>query len=1600
MKRSRLQRALKGFRVSALFLGVVGALATQAGALDYFGPPPADDPSAYRDPPPDADATLKSLYDLPETNHGAMALPGYQFTDKVELRAENVLPPTLQSSIMYPTNGYASPLFGAQPWTQKLLMFEEFGPERLDPTAEAGTQPFPAPSIGAAPEQDPQDVYRSGPGSTSLDGFLKQPGIFPFPTRQANTTVQNPWKSLVETFLERALDNPPAEGRPPGEGWAHQRWNEFYPQNFFKTVQAGARVNGGLRDSKQLHQYKYGEFGPGGLYHNTAGAPGFDGTTRGIGIRIHPNMPVQDHKSVWTFDGTLPPKLLMARYGQPMLMRHYNALPIDPQANRGFGLHTITTHEHNGHNPAESDGFANAFFFPGQFYDYRWPLQLAGYDTINTAATDPKAGFPCSPGETLWVNDATPGVKTCQNGKINIRGDWRETMSTHWFHDHMVDFTAQNVYKGNAVMMNYYSALDRGNEALNDGVNLRLPSGQAMPWGNRDYDVNLVLADKAWDQEGQLWFNPFNTDGFLGDRITVNWQWKPTLDVRARRYRFRMLNGSVSRYYTWALVRECLGATTCPLPGPAGSDVSYARVPFHMVANDGNILEHAVPFDGSMDLDRDGDLNDHNATLPTQAIAERYDIIVDFARHGIQPGDKVYLVNIKEHADGKGSKRDVPLGEVLSGAYHAEATTTSDGKQIWTNGDPVVGPALQINVQAYAGTDMSMDPYEYEPAKPNKAAGRKMIPLWLDRSNPADQTKLANARRRDFHFGRSNGTDLAPWTVKTDGGAGFGADMRRISAAPQLANGPTDAGYSGTGTLEVWTLSTGGGWGHPVHVHFEEGIILKRGGKEPPEWEKWARKDVYRIGAEEDSTSSVELAIQFREFAGTYVEHCHNTQHEDNSMLLRWDLERPGQFQLMPTPLPTWDGVTYAPSVGLPTFRTGLGSAMSPIAPPANIETFGAIIRPEVREPAIPLPLMSLKTVPVPKAPDTVMSEFVMDKQALVALGKALFWDTRVGSDDKTACASCHFSAGADKRTKNQVNPGTLRMTKDLVSPNPDMTFQLMGPNYNLQATDFPLTKFKAGTTGNSPANRFDVNDLISSQGVFNGDFNDVVMVTDANKAKYKDKKAGDMAEDCSYSVDTADAFHVGAVSTREVPARNAPTVINAAFNMRLFWDGRAANVFNGGDPFGSRNPNALVWKMVDGVMKQVKLAVPSSALASQASGPPMSHVEMACASRSWAHLGMKLLGQPILAGQAISPTDSVLGAYADPDLTKRAKYRDLVQKAFNSAYWMWPSVTYTDADMKKLGSMDLKAKEYKKKLKLTTGQMEANFQLFFALAIQAYEQTLVSDDSRFDQWAAGNASVMTDSEKRGFDIYMNKGLCQACHVGAEFTAASYRNVTEVRLERMDMRNGKTMTYDSGFYNIGVRPTHEDIGIGGRSPFGKALSESLFMTEALDKDAAGAELGDGFKAYQYLIPKSAAEVNVNGAFKTPTLRNVELTGPYFHNGGKSTLMQVIDHYDRGGDFGIDNAANLAPAIIPLGLTEQEKIDLVSFLLSLTDDRVKMEKAPFDHPSICVANGHVQSSITSPTGVNAVDDVQCLDAVGAGGRTTPITPFMDLSPYQH
>ena len=156
----------------------------------------------------------------------------------------------------------------------------------------------------------------------------------------------------------------PCEGRPPGPVWAHQRFDEFFP--------------GGLRSRRRRRrrhdQLRYDPQVASSL--NSGIDP-----SHGLPLRFHPKLPIQNPNSVWTFNGTIPPKLVQGRYGEPLLFRHHNGLPADVTQNGGFGRHTISTHEHNGHHGAENDGFTGAFFFPNQYYDYHWPIVLAGHFT-------------------------------------------------------------------------------------------------------------------------------------------------------------------------------------------------------------------------------------------------------------------------------------------------------------------------------------------------------------------------------------------------------------------------------------------------------------------------------------------------------------------------------------------------------------------------------------------------------------------------------------------------------------------------------------------------------------------------------------------------------------------------------------------------------------------------------------------------------------------------------------------------------------------------------------------------------------------------------------------------------------------------------------------------------------------------------------------------------------------------------------------------------------------------------------------------------------------------------------------------------------------
>ncbi len=637
--------------------------------------------------------------------------------------------------------------------------------------------------------------------------------------------------------------------------------------------------------------------------------------------------------------------------------------------------------------------------------------------------------------------------------------------------------------------------------------------------------------------------------------------------------------------------------------------------------------------------------------------------------------------------------------------------------------------------------------------------------------------------------------------------------------------------------------------------------------------------------------------------------------------------------------------------------------------------------------PPIPPP-PSLKTVAVPEPPNLVA--FVRDDLAAAQLGKALFWDMQVGSDGVTACGSCHFHAGADSRVKNVVAPGLL---------GGDSTFQTGSPNYTVQATDFPLRQLTDPNDRHSPILR-DSNDVIGSQGVFFGQF----------------------TAPRSFPIDAGTSqvdpvFQVGGVNIRRVEPRNTPSVINAVFNFNSFWDGRANHFFNGVNPFGFFDPNSTVFFNSQGILGKQFVRISFASLASQAVGPPQSDFEMSLNGRTWPDIGRKLLNLRPLSKQLVHPQDSLLGSLS---LSRRVgrtitgqrglktTYAEMIKAAFQPGYWNSDQIVRFATN----GVSTIVPHPNRPLADDEFTQMEANFSLFFGMAIQMYESLLVADDSPFDQFQDGHPTALTARQIEGMNVFFDQGRCAVCHAGSEFTEAAV-----TRIELMATADGGSAFYDAGFFNNGTRLTAEDPGAGGTAPF---INPLTFQPYPLSLSRLGVLKRQGFlpltlNDFVQALPVGAGSpdpnrVLVDGAFKTPGLRNVELTGPYFHNGGMSTLRQVVDFYNRGGDFRDDNIANIDPFIGQLSLNDTQKVALVDFLLALTDERVRWEEAPFDHPQLFVPAG-MQGDHTAIVGNGQLlrdgfrdnEEVQEIPPVGAAGRRPfglpPLTPFLDLDPFQ-
>lgn len=653
------------------------------------------------------------------------------------------------------------------------------------------------------------------------------------------------------------------------------------------------------------------------------------------------------------------------------------------------------------------------------------------------------------------------------------------------------------------------------------------------------------------------------------------------------------------------------------------------------------------------------------------------------------------------------------------------------------------------------------------------------------------------------------------------------------------------------------------------------------------------------------------------------------------------------------------------------------------------------------------LALGSLKTVPTP--PVANLNQFLKTtgggaidptaQAAAIALGKALFWDQAAGSDGQS-CASCHFNAGADSRTIGQMDPGLRAVPPDSLFSPP------FGPGYQLRAADFPF--FKLANPEDRGTLLSDTNDVASSQGVLDRTF----VSTNLIRCSRIDRTIGRIGRICDegapglpFPLGFADIFAPG----RNVEPRNTPTTINAVFNFRNFFDGRARNEFNGVNPIGDLDPFAQVW-LNEGGLHLVNLTGPlrleNSSLASQAVGPPLNDMEMSFRGRTFPDLGRKMLALPrALPSQRVARDDSVLGRNDLIGVRSRfpaaginKSYVQLIQAAFQDRWWNGGDVG--------------------------TGftQMEANFSLFWGLAIQLYESTLVADDSpldkAFDAFNAGSAGDprtctigvncppgWTAQLQLGLNVFEDKGKCINCHSGPETTNASVQNVQNEKLERMFMGDGGVAVYDNGFYNTAVRQcvgdihgnvtgTCDDAGLGTTiGPLNLPLSMSRFFQLVLQGDPNALTVC-ALRPQACEVPPVNVEpgvpntdpnldpnerIAVVGAFKTSGLRNIALQAPFFHNGGDLTLRQMIDFYDRGGNFPGDNITNLDPDIVDLGLTEAEKDALVALMEAMTDERARLQQAPFDHPQLILPN------------------LGELRAVGRGGSPPLRTFFENLAP---
>ena len=500
---------------------------------------------------------------------------------------------------------------------------------------------------------------------------------------------------------------------------------------------------------------------------------------------------------------------------------------------------TFLTHLHNGHTAPESDG--------NPHYSMTRGPQYQGY-------------HPQTSCDNLYLN-------------WPAGGDDREKQSFFWFHDHRMDQTGSNVYKG---MVGLYPIYDpkNGMDMGDERKGLRLPGVRTDNKDGSfdvDYDIPLAFFDCRLDDGvtvhqdvhdsmgefpdahnpashpewwGKTFFKHFPNHGFVGDIFTVNGTAYPTLTVKRRKYRFRFLDASVSRIYEFKLMTSTKGPKSAADLGYGGDELEgqyriedgQQCMKFTQIASDGGLLPVPVPRD-SFEL------------WP----AKRREVIVDFTKYQdgtpTVKGDVIYLTNVMKMPNGR----------------------------MWSNSsrfspDPKYKvPVLKIVIGDIA-TDNSVIPTKM----------RDLPPL------PSNWQSLLD-NRLIFEVERGSAGGEIEWLIN-----GKPFDPAVVATSLKNKAGLTPLASQKKNSFNLWEIRNGGGgWVHPFHLHMEEhrtvvrnGKVVTAAGSDPGHPDDVSREDLVAL----DPSESVIVYRGFRDFVGPYVAHCHNLAHEDHAMMFGWEI--------------------------------------------------------------------------------------------------------------------------------------------------------------------------------------------------------------------------------------------------------------------------------------------------------------------------------------------------------------------------------------------------------------------------------------------------------------------------------------------------------------------------------------------------------------------------------------------------------------------------------------------------------------------------------------------------------------------------------------